>query len=91
VERWWFNNAGALGATNGSTTVYGPANTLQLGVPGGSGVTVAGEILTISGTGVGGALGACAAQRPAVAPMCGLVTILIGDSTARIGTETAGT
>ena len=51
-------NPNALGATNGSVTVNGPANTLEIGVPDGSGIAVSNKTVIINGTGVGGARGA---------------------------------
>lgn len=52
------NHANALGATSGGTVVTGPASTLELGTIGGTGIGVTNETITISGSGVGGVLGA---------------------------------
>ncbi len=84
------NNPNALGATNSGTIVYGPANTLLIGASGGAGVTVSGEALTISGTGVGGALGALRGAATTSGSNVWAGPVLIGDSTARIGTEDGG-
>jgi len=84
------NNPNALGATNGGTIVYGPANTLEIGIPGGAGVTVDWEPLTISGTGVGGTLGALRGAATTSGSNVWAGPVLIGDSTARIGTEDSG-
>jgi autotransporter-associated beta strand protein len=84
------NNPSALGATNGGTIVYGPANTLEIGTPGGAGVTVNGEVLTINGTGVGGALGALRGAATTSGSNVWAGPVLIGDGTARIGTEDGG-
>jgi autotransporter-associated beta strand protein len=84
------NHPNALGATNGGTTVYGPASTLLLGVPGGAGVTVSDEMLNISGPGVGGSLGALRGAASASGLNVWAGAVIIGDSAARIGTEDGG-
>lgn len=84
------NHPNALGATNGSTTVYGPANTLEIGAFGGAGVTVSGETVTINGTGIGGARGALRGNATSSGSNVWAGPVLIGDSTARIGTEDGG-
>ena len=86
------NHPNALGATNGGTTVSGSATTLEIGTLGGSGITVSGETVTISGAGVGGALGALRGGATAAGTTnkwTGPVIIGSGGN-ARIGTEDAG-
>jgi autotransporter-associated beta strand protein len=84
------NHPKALGETESGTVVYGPANTLQLGTLGGPGVRIDGEKLTIHGTGVGGALGALRGAATGSGSNEWAGPVLIGDSTARIGTEDGG-
>ena len=80
----------ALGATSSGTTVVGPASTLALGIPGGNGVTVTGETVTINGPGVGGARGALRGMATASGSNVWAGPVIIGDATARIGTEDGG-
>jgi autotransporter-associated beta strand protein len=84
------NHPNALGATNAGTVVYGPANTLEIGVAGGAGIAVSGEVLTINGTGVGGSLGALRGAATSSGSNVWAGPVIIGDSTARIGTEDGG-
>lgn len=79
----------ALGATNGGTVVSGPANTLELGDLGAAGVTVAGETVTINGTGVGGARGALRGQNSTSSNIWA-GPVIIGTTLSRIGTEDSG-
>ena len=80
----------ALGATNGGTIVAGPANTLELGTPGGPGVTLAGEPVTLNGTGVGGARGALRGTATASGSNVWAGPVILGSNGARIGTEDNG-
>lgn len=84
------NHASALGTTDGDTTVLGPANTLLLGIPGGTGVAVTGEKVSISGTGVGGALGALRGAATTSGANVWAGPVFIGDGTVRIGAEDGG-
>lgn len=87
----YVNNPEALGATNGAVTVEGPANTLEIGVPGGNGIAVSNKSLTINGTGVGGARGALRGAAVAAGQTniwAGPVSL--GTDLARIGTEDGG-
>jgi autotransporter-associated beta strand protein len=85
------NNHSALGATSGTVTVNGPANTLEIGIAGGSGITVSNKTVVINGTGVGGARGALRGAAVAAGQTniwAGPVTI--GADNSRIGTEDNG-
>jgi autotransporter-associated beta strand protein len=86
----YVSNSFALGATNGGTVVSGPANTLEIGVPGGTGVTVSGESVTITGTGVGGTRGALRGAAVASGTNVWAGPVVIGADLARIGTEDSG-
>ena len=87
----YVNNNAALGATNGTVTVNGPANTLEIGIPGGNGVVVSNKTIVINGTGVGGAKGALRGGSVA-AGQTNVWTgpVIIGADVARIGTEDNG-
>lgn len=80
------DNPNALGATNGGTVVSGSASTLELGLSGS--VTVNGEVVTINGGGVGGALGALRGFYSGDNVWNG--PVVIGSQSARIGTEDSG-
>ncbi len=84
------NNVKALGATNGGTLVFGSASTLALGITGGTGIAVTGESVTLSGSGYGGALGALRGAATTAGANVWAGPVIIGDSTARIGTEDGG-
>jgi fibronectin-binding autotransporter adhesin len=79
------DNANALGSTNGGTVVSG-GGTLELGLSGG--LTVAGETVTISGAGVGGASGAL--RGTGTSPNIWAGPVVVGAQSARIGTEING-
>lgn len=80
----------ALGATNSGTLVLGPSSTLALGTAGGAGVTVTGETITINGPGFGGARGALRGTATTSGSNVWAGPVIIGDGTARIGTEDGG-
>lgn len=86
----YVDNAYALGSTAGGTVVAGPANTLEIGTPFGNGVTVSGETVTITGTGVGGARGALRGAAVASGSNVWDGPVILGASGARIGTEDNG-
>ena len=80
----------ALGATNGSVTVNGPANTLEIGIPSGSAVVVSNKTVVINGTGVGGARGALRGAAVASGTNIWAGPVVIGTDGSRIGTEDNG-
>jgi autotransporter-associated beta strand protein len=82
-------NAYALGVTNGGTVVNGPANTLALGTVSGDGVTVSGETITITGTGLGGARGALRGTA-STTPNVWAGPVVLAANNARIGIEPDG-
>jgi len=85
------NNVSALGATNGTVTVNGPANTLEIGIPGGNGITVSNKTVVINGTGVGGAKGALRGAAVAAGQTnIWAGPVVIATDTSRIGTEDNG-
>ncbi|MEI6076764.1 MAG: autotransporter-associated beta strand repeat-containing protein [Verrucomicrobiota bacterium] len=84
------NNAKALGATIGTVTVAGPANTLEIGTSGGAGIAVSNKTVTISGAGVGGALGALRGAATASGSNVWAGPVIIGADATRIGTEDGG-
>jgi len=86
----YVNNSSALGDTNGTTTVNGPANTLEIGTAGGAGVGVTNETVTITGTGVGGAHGALRGAATASGANVWAGPVIIGANLSRIGTEDSG-
>ncbi len=83
-------SAKALGATNGSVTVNGPANTLEIGIPSGSAVVVSNKTVVINGTGVGGARGALRGAAVASGTNIWAGPVVIGADASRIGTEDNG-
>ena len=86
----YVDNPKALGSTAGGTVVDGPANTIELGTPGGNAITVTGETITISGTGVGGARGALRGAATATGSNVWAGPVILGATGARIGTEDNG-
>ena len=87
----YVNNNAALGATNGTVTVNGPANTLEIGIPGGNGMVVSNKTIMINGTGVGGAKGALRGAAVAAGQTnIWAGPVIIGADTSRIGTEDNG-
>jgi len=80
----------ALGATNGSVTVNGPANTLEIGTPAGPSVVVSNKTVTINGTGVGGARGTLRGAAVASGTNVWAGPVVIGSDLTRIGTEDNG-
>jgi len=80
----------ALGASNGSVTVNGPANTLEIGIPSGSAVVVSNKTVVINGTGVGGARGALRGAAVASGTNMWAGPVVIGTDASRIGTEDNG-
>lgn len=85
------NNPSALGATNGTVTVNGPANTLEIGVPGGNGIAVSNKTVIINGTGVGGARGALRGAGVAAGQTnIWAGPVIVATDAARIGTEDNG-
>ena len=80
----------ALGSTVGGTVVSGPANTLEIGTPGGAGVTVTGETVTINGTGVGGARGALRGAATVSGSNVWAGPVFIAADSSRIGVEDDG-
>ena len=86
----YVNHPNALGSTIGGTVVNGPANTLEIGYPSGNGITVAGETVTINGTGVGGARGVLRGAATATGSNVWAGPVIVGSTGARIGTEDSG-
>lgn len=84
------NNPAALGATNGTVTVNGPANTLEIGTPAGTGVAVSNKTVVINGTGVGGARGALRGTQTSSGDNIWAGPVIIGTDLSRIGTEDNG-
>jgi autotransporter-associated beta strand protein len=84
------NNPDALGATNGMVTVNGPANTLEIGLPGGVGIAVSNKSVTIIGTGVGGSRGVLRGAVSASGSNVWAGPVIVGADQARIGTEDNG-
>ena len=82
-------NASALGATNGGTAVSG-GGTLEIGTPTGAGVIVSGETASISGTGVGGTLGALRGTATSSGSNVWAGPVVIAANSARIGVENSG-
>jgi len=86
----YVNNSSALGDTNGTTTVNGPANTLEIGTASGAGVGVTNETVILTGTGVGGARGALRGAATASGANVWAGPVMIAANLSRIGTEDSG-
>jgi autotransporter-associated beta strand protein len=86
----YVSNSFALGTTAGATVVFGPANTLEIGAPGGIGIGVTNETVTISGAGVGGARGALRGAAVTSGDNVWAGPVIIAADQTRIGTEDSG-